>query len=342
MAPKTVLLACVLGAWVAQLGTVFSPSQARAATASPTICAQQTTTGQGGFSVPISVKNSGDGTDLTVEVCIDGKGPFPFIVDTGAEQTTITPAIARRLALPSGGRSQKTAGVGCRASATPRRVEEWSTGGVALSPETVLAQRIDGLGGVGEPVGLLGADVLSRFGAVRFDFEASQLDFPGPEGPVPSKTSELQGPTKTPVPSVLVSGTPRIVPLAVAIGPDFATAVTSATIGKVTGSFLVDTGATQSVVTPSFAKRAKLKSTGKHESETSACATTSVSTVTSGAWSVGHVPLSSEPLASEGLPGGLDGVFGADELSRFSFAVLAFRSGELLVGAYRGSARNGS
>ena len=110
-------------------------------------------------------------------------------MDTGAEQSTITPAIAAQLKLPPGGKAERTGGVGCTTIAIPRRMETWSLGGVELSPEVVPAQHIDGLGGVGEPVGLLGADVLSRFGAVRFDFTSSELDFPGPEGPVPTKTS---------------------------------------------------------------------------------------------------------------------------------------------------------
>jgi predicted aspartyl protease len=344
MAWKTLLVTCALLASAAQLGTALSANQADAATSTPTstaaVCAQPTTSGLGGFRLPLNVKSSRDGTQFIVEVCVAGMGPFPFLVDTGAEQSTITPAIAARLHLPSTGSRQQTAGVGCTTTATSRRIENWSIGGVALSPEVVPSQRIDGLGGVGEPVGLFGADVLSRFGAVRFDFQASELDLPGPEGPIPSKTSEFQGPTKTPVPSVLISGSPQTIPLAVAIGPGFATAVTSVTIGRATGSFLIDTGATQSVVTPRFASRAKLQPTGKHESETSTCETSKVSTVSSGPWSIGHVSLSSEPIASEDLPGGLDGVFGADQLSRFTSAVLAFRSGELLVGPYRRSDRN--
>ncbi len=207
-------------------------------------------------------------------------------------------------------------------------------GGVELNSQVVLSQPIGGLGGAGEPVGLLGGDVLSRFGAVRFDFAASQLVFAGPEGPKPRNTSEFQGPTKSKVPKALITGSPRVVSLAVAIGPDFATAV-SVTFGKVTGTFLVDTGASVSGVTPSFAKSAKLKSTGERASVVSAAGTTTVALLASGRWSVGHVALASHSIASLTLPGGIDGVFGADELSRFNYVVLAFRSGELLIGVDR-------
>ena len=36
------------------------------------------------------------------------------------------------------------------------------------------------MGGKGEPDGLLGSDVLSRFGAVRIDFAVGALDRAGP------------------------------------------------------------------------------------------------------------------------------------------------------------------
>lgn len=37
----------------------------------------------------------------TVQVWVNGKGPFPFIVDTGANRTSISPALAARLSLTS-------------------------------------------------------------------------------------------------------------------------------------------------------------------------------------------------------------------------------------------------
>ena len=53
----------------------------------------------------------------------------------------------------------------------------------------------------GQPVGLLGSDVLSRFGAVRIDFAAQTLTFGGPQGPVLSNSDEeVRGPTGPPPP----------------------------------------------------------------------------------------------------------------------------------------------
>jgi predicted aspartyl protease len=42
-------------------------------------------------------------TRMTVSVLLDGKGPYPFVVDTGAERTAVSNELAATLALPSAG-----------------------------------------------------------------------------------------------------------------------------------------------------------------------------------------------------------------------------------------------
>ena len=39
---------------------------------------------------------------MTIEVLINGQGPFRFVVDTGAGRSVLTPAIVEKLALPPG------------------------------------------------------------------------------------------------------------------------------------------------------------------------------------------------------------------------------------------------
>lgn len=55
--------------------------------------------------VPVTTVATGhDGTSrITLPIHIDGKGPFPFVVDTGAERTVISRELAARLALPADG-----------------------------------------------------------------------------------------------------------------------------------------------------------------------------------------------------------------------------------------------
>ena len=40
---------------------------------------------------------------MTVPVMVNGKGPFNFVIDTGADRTVVSRELAERLALPQGG-----------------------------------------------------------------------------------------------------------------------------------------------------------------------------------------------------------------------------------------------
>lgn len=54
--------------------------------------------------VPVTVVTGNDGASrITLPIHIDGRGPFHFIVDTGAERTVISRELATRLALASDG-----------------------------------------------------------------------------------------------------------------------------------------------------------------------------------------------------------------------------------------------
>ena len=105
----------------------------------------------------------------TVNVCIDGQGPFPFVLDSGAGQSTIDAGLADRLHLPVTGPPTQFEGVGCTGRSGRSASGSWSLEGVSPRPSGLTAARMPQLGGKGEPVGLLGSDVLSRFGAVRLD-----------------------------------------------------------------------------------------------------------------------------------------------------------------------------
>lgn len=325
------LVAFVLVAGIAQLGVGAAAGQFGNSAASSPSCATRATT-QSHFDAPFTITSpENGGPSFVVNVCIDGQGPFPFIVDTGAVQTAIVPSVATQLGLPAAGPKQQISGAGGDVTAIPRTVDHWSMGDIELGQQVVLAQTISGLGGTG-PVGLLGADVLSRFGSVRFDVSSSQLIFAGPEGPEPKRDTKLQGPTKIPVPSVLVSGSPKKVSLAVEVGPDNPSAVVWVKMGKARGPFLLDTGTSDTAVTPRFARQAKLKAAAGQESASGAAKTVSIDLVDSGPWSIADVHLPRQTIGSVALPGGIDGVLGADQFVRFTYVVISFHSGELLVG----------
>ena len=71
----------------------------------------------------------------------------------------------------------------------------WSLEGVALAPQQLTAATLPQMGGKGEPDGLLGSDVLSRFGAVRIDFTPGRGARPAGAGGRPAqRLLALHGP----------------------------------------------------------------------------------------------------------------------------------------------------
>ena len=139
------------------------------------------TLGDGVGRIPITVSTVAGQVAETVNVCIAGSGPYPFVLDTGSGESTIDAGLANRLHLTHDGSPSDFVGIGCTGVAQPVSVTSWSVGGLPLTAQTLTAAHLPQIGGAGEPVGLLGSDVLSRFGAVRIDFRAGALILRGPE-----------------------------------------------------------------------------------------------------------------------------------------------------------------
>ncbi len=113
-----------------------------------------------------------------VPVFIDGRGPLPFALDTGASRSLISANLAAQLHLPARGSAGMLQGVTGAASAENYSVASWRAGNVTLppaliaaigSPTTATATRLRG------PVGLLGSDVLSRYGKIAIDYDKGLL-----------------------------------------------------------------------------------------------------------------------------------------------------------------------
>jgi Aspartyl protease len=113
-----------------------------------------------------------------VPVFIDGRGPLPFALDTGASRSLISASLAAQLHLPGRGSAGMLQGVTGAASAENFAVASWRAGNITLppaliaaigSPATGTATRLRG------PVGLLGSDVLSRYGKIAIDYDKGLL-----------------------------------------------------------------------------------------------------------------------------------------------------------------------
>jgi hypothetical protein len=137
----------------------------------------------GELAVRLLVLHGSDGTALAlVPVWINGQGPFRFALDTGASHTLIDRGLAQRLGLPIEQGTVKVSGIAAVSEATPVRVEQWRVGDVALPPRTLVTLQLPSEDQSLELRGLLGSDILSRFGAVRIDYDRQVLIFrPGQE-----------------------------------------------------------------------------------------------------------------------------------------------------------------
>jgi len=295
------------------------------------------TAGPGGTTrVPLTVSTIAGQVAETVDVCIGAQGPFPFVLDSGAGQSTIDAGLARRLHLASAGPAMSFAGVGCTGTARPVAVGAWSLDGAALAPQQLTAATLPQIGGKGEPVGLVGADVLSRFGAVRVDFAAGALVLPGAEGPPLTASVPYTGP-EGPPPVALTQGTGTTVPLTVTSVPgDVSLSVAVRFAGGRRRSFVVDTGSSQSVVGTSVARAAALKGTDLAQRQATVCSVITVPLVHSGPWSVPGQPLRAQLVGVTDFGtislSGIDGLLGSDQLAHFGWVVLDFTGGRLVLG----------
>jgi hypothetical protein len=301
-------------------------------------CNGVATLADGARVVPITVRHAGSEAVMFADVCVDGKGPFPFIIDTGAAATVIDLDVAERFHLPKIGAPVRSFGVGCSLTTQNERLTDWSVGGLPLAGQVVAVQTVAGMGAPGEPDGLLGAGTLSRFGAVRFDFAAQTMTVAGPEEPPVTARRQMTGPL-APIPEALLGGSPSgIAGLTVVEGSTYTIAAASVHFrGGNGGVFLVvDTGSSRSVVDTSVTRVVSLVGTDVAERQSTVCSSITMPLVRSGPWSVSKVPLVPLVIGSTDLGqlanSGVLGLLGLDELSRYQYVVIDFKDAVLALG----------
>lgn len=129
----------------------------------------------------LDVVRQGTATLALVPVKVGGKGPYPFVLDTGAAISGINADLAANLKLAKTGKSAEVSGVAASARVPLVSVKHWSVGGTPLRPATIGALDFprSRTGSKGSPsiAGLLGSDQLSRFGSVTVDYGRQELRF---------------------------------------------------------------------------------------------------------------------------------------------------------------------
>lgn len=138
---------------------------------------QPTVTATGpGTTIPIKVIRGVEGATLAeVSISILDKGPYEFVVDTGASISLIDTPLAQRLKLPQTGGTQPVSGVGGVTQVTLVRVANWHAGSLRLPKTTVASASLPDVRRSAGVQGLLGSDIMSQFGRVTVDYDAGTL-----------------------------------------------------------------------------------------------------------------------------------------------------------------------
>jgi hypothetical protein len=149
-----------------------------------------------GITAPVKVQRDLRGSTIVIaSVMIEGHGPFQLAVDTGASVSIVDRSVATQSGLKTVGSPEPVAGVGGSQNATPVQVDQWNVGQIRLPSARIAmldlpdAQKTSGI------VGLLGSDVLSRFGVVQVDYSNSTLVIFTQVVPSPTPTRGPRTPT---------------------------------------------------------------------------------------------------------------------------------------------------
>ncbi|MBN0042795.1 clan AA aspartic protease [Streptomyces actuosus] len=164
----------LMAPWLATLllaGCFVDTGGASGGSASPSSTTQ-------GRQVRLTVVES-DGQVLAfVPVTIDGQGPFRFVLDTGAASSVVTTDVARSLDLPRTGERRLVTGVVGTERVPVVTIDDWKIDKVALDPADAAVVTLQNSGSDPNIQGLLGSDVLSRFGQISLDYDHELLRLP--------------------------------------------------------------------------------------------------------------------------------------------------------------------
>jgi Aspartyl protease len=289
------------------------------------------TTENGVTTIPIKVLKRGEAVIPIVNMCFAGKGPYPMVLDTGAEFTVITAKFAKELGLKPSGSPFGAEGAGCKTTTRAYGLESASVGGVELEGSSILAVDAPEEGNGEQLRGSLGADVLSRFGSVKIDFKKETLTLGAEEeGP---RFKKGQGPV--PIPGALLARKPKLtVPMRVQAGPLGVRQTVKVKVGSTKARpWLIDTGTSASVIDPDIVKRAKLEATGTEQQSVTYCSIITVPEFHAPSLTVSTGKLMRQTIGSFEASGTREGgILGAYSLWQFGSVVFDWPGGKLLLG----------
>lgn len=285
------------------------------------------------FTVPVGVVHSDGINAVLVGVCMNGLGPFPFIVDTGAAASVFSKTLASRLKLTPTGASEEIGAIDCNVASRQVAIRNWSIGGRSLAPEDVLSLNFPRAPVITSIDGLIGSDLLSRFGAIRIDYQTQELTLMSTEAPAPTTVVSVVKSTNVKTPTSLLADTnPNAIALRVLETPHLTSVSTTVDFGGIPFSFIVDSGASISLVSSTDGPR--LAAVSDRFSLASAGCLVKGTEVASASWSVGGVDLPQQHLGVVRLPSVLDsGVIGSDVFFEAHVVVIDYRNARMFLGS---------
>ena len=288
--------------------------------------------------VPIRV--IGRGGVIVANVCIDGQGPFPFLVDTGGATSLVDSSLAARLHLALVDGPRNVSSFTCERQISFAAVSRWSVGDTTLRPQTVE------VGTVRSPVlpnvdGQLGSDTLSSFGAVRIDYRQQTLTLGPQRAPLRSDVGGGSGPPS--FSASLTEGTSFASPMPVRVVRETLfpyhlqlTAVrptVDLSFGPNRFALVLDTGAGTTNLGPSVVKKLGLAPAGAPGAAYAGldCPVV-VNHYTMGPAMLGKVQLPGQTVGSNFTPPGTVGGIGSGTLINHNPVVVDYTDGELFLG----------
>ena len=284
--------------------------------------------------LPVRIVRLGKGAVALVSVCIEGAGPFPFLIDSGSALSVVDKQLSQRFHLRQIAAPEQAAGIACSATVVPEQISNWSLSGLTLSEQDVVGVSLPNLEKSQQLAGVIGSDVLSRFGAIRIDYRAQTLSLGGPESASWTGNEVIHGPTSTSTPAKFLRGL-RVDAAATVVTQKGAVGVYAPIRFDRSGTqlFIADTGAEISMVSPALAHALHLVATQQAVSlsATIGCPVSLIE-VQSGRWTLGSASLKPQLIArlpASGLK--TNGLLGSDVLSRYGAVVIDYRGARILL-----------
>jgi Aspartyl protease len=185
----------------------------------------------------VELSSAGDGHD-TVPTYVNGEGPYPFILDTGADQSALYQWFVEKLSIERiQGKDQNLSGQTGSAMTSMYRMREVSLAGIRATEVEAfgLPNRRDN----GREAGVLGNDLMDR-AVVVFDFPCRKVNL----YPKPTDIKAIVGPDELPVRA--------------GIEKDSAVLTLPVDVNGFRGIAILDTGSRWTRMTPNFAKGAAI------------------------------------------------------------------------------------